>query len=139
MTAVYDSSPEGMQRYFDVTVEHLLQLRHRAVNEQGRCTYLDSSGMKCAVGVHIPAGHEAQHYEGSVEGLLSAFPDLEGVVAPLGDEGMVMALDLQNVHDDRSSWDHMGLSVLGRDALCDIARRYDINSDVLDGTPALVK
>lgn len=63
--------------------------------ESETCVYLTGNGNKCAVGMFIPSGHEAQHLEGTVRALFDAYPDLFYKM-PLNFEGMGM---LQFIHD----------------------------------------
>lgn len=44
-----------LQEYFDKTCKHLFKQGQRALNEHNSCLYLTPSGLKCAVGCHIPA------------------------------------------------------------------------------------
>lgn len=40
------------------------------------CRYLDNNGNKCAVGLCIPDGHEAQSLEGDFQELVENYPEL---------------------------------------------------------------
>lgn len=73
----------------------------RAVTEKGGCTYLADDGNKCAVGVFIPDGHEAQKCIGTALDVLDLHPDLLQYM-PLSAHGM---LYMQNAHD---TCDHLG-------------------------------
>ena len=67
----------------------------RALNEQGKCAYLTKDGKKCAVGIFIPEGHEAQTFAKNVAHLLFKYTDLLDVL-PLNTEMLFL---LQKYHD----------------------------------------
>ena len=67
----------------------------RAFNEHGVCKYLTKDGKKCAVGIFIPDGHEAQMMEGIVKDLLHKYKDLLDIL-PLNSNSLLL---LQRYHD----------------------------------------
>jgi hypothetical protein len=115
------------QDYFDKTVRHLASMRHRAVNENGKCTYLAPDGSKCAVGCHIPDGHPAQSFKYGLSQLAVVHPDLEGVAWPTG--RLDLAIALQYAHDDGAAWSDDGFT--GWDALRRLANIAGLNADVI--------
>jgi hypothetical protein len=116
------------QEYFDRTVRHLASMRHRAVNDDGRCTYLAPDGSKCTIGCHIPDGHPAQSYPSDVKGLAVVHPDLEGVAWPTG--RLDLAIALQVTHDIRANWSSHGFT--GWYHLRVDAELFGLNADVID-------
>ncbi len=99
----------SMQEYFDKTIEHLASMPDQAIidNKDGEvCSYLTPEGLKCAVGCHIPDGHEAQSSRGSVLYLAEAYPDLAGIAWPNRYRGIDLAAKLQAVHDSALNWDN---------------------------------
>lgn len=59
------------------------------------CVYLTSTGRKCAVGLFIPDGHEAQQYSGTSVLMIEAHPDLADKM-PLSKRALY---DFQTRHD----------------------------------------
>jgi hypothetical protein len=131
-----------MQEYFDKTVRHLVDQGKRAwgpsPTRPGReqCLYLAPDGTKCAVGAHIPDGHDAQRSPRGIYDLAIAHPDLEGVAWPEDTEehdGLQLASRLQSVHDDENSWrPEGGLDVIAWRLLRDVASEVELSTAVLD-------
>lgn len=72
------------------------------------CRYLTADGRKCAVGLFIPDGHEAQGYQGAAEDLLARFEDLHSYMPLDGRRDKNNPYDsplqkFQAAHDDLSS------------------------------------
>src|ERR1700676_2089328 len=59
------------------------------------CMYKAGDGNRCAVGVFIPDGHDAENYPSYVNALLIAHPDLEQFM-PLETNALRI---LQSIHD----------------------------------------
>ena len=115
-----------MQEYFDKTIEHLASMPHRAMRNNERCAYLTEEGLKCAVGCHIPDGHEAQSFMGGVMSLAAAYSDLAGIAWPDEKYGVKLAARLQAVHDSALNWDDNGFC--GWDAAKRTADEFDLDA-----------
>ena len=123
----------AMQEYFDKTIEHLASMPDQAIidNKDGEvCSYLTPEGLKCAVGCHIPDGHEAQYSTGSVFDLAGAYPDLAGLAWPNRYRGIDLAEALQSLHDAKYNWDDNGFC--GWDAAERIAGDFGIDTSFLE-------
>lgn len=116
-----------LQEYFDKTINHLRQQEARAYSN-GACRYLALDGNKCAVGLHIPDGHPAQHYEGSIETLIDDYPSLAGVAWPEGINGVALASLLQFLHDSiiYRNEEAGSLSPIGECEAQSIAKRFQL-------------
>lgn len=68
----------------------------KCTDERDTCTYLNTEGKKCAIGLFIPDGHSGQHYQGTVSGLLREYPDLRQYM-PFSDERTNCMF--QDIHD----------------------------------------
>ena len=115
------------QQIFDTVVRHLHQQGGPAL-EDGRCQYRTADGLKCAVGCLIP--DEIDPYE--VENLSDGC-DSPRFRSWARDHGLIdlvvhsdLLADLQGAHDGHT---FSGLDL----ALCRIAARRGLSSDVLDG------
>ena len=120
------------QEYFDKTVDHLWDNK-KSIDLDGQndvdkvlCQYLTVDGRKCAIGVHIPDGHEGQRFQGAVSSLVSTYPDLKEHVLPEPDgedwyieKCLDLAIDLQRVHD-----------AVSRDTFTDRPKKHDFNFSV---------
>lgn len=60
------------------------------------CSYLTEDGKKCAIGLFIPNGHEAQLSTLEVHSLLEHYPDLW---KHMPSKDIVFLMDFQNTHD----------------------------------------
>ena len=88
------------------------------VDEPISCSYLTAEGRKCAVGLLIPDGHDAQKARGDVAAILHDYPDLQGHM-PEG-SNMRLLLLIQRTHDfntrvlfggtKRTQWNHESFS-----------------------------
>ncbi len=123
-----------MQEYFDKTIEHLASMPHRATKKGllgvYRCSYLTPEGLKCAIGCHIPDGHEAQSINGGVQMLAEDCPDLAGVAWPDTDNGIDLASKLQGAHDNDLNWDDDGFC--GWEDLFSLAAHYGLDGHVVE-------
>ena len=78
------------------------------VNNGVTCMYLTPEGRKCAIGILLPDGHDAQKARVSAAFLFDDYPDLKQFIP----EGMMVRdlLNIQQVHDHvalmRKEWDH---------------------------------
>lgn len=101
-------------------------LDHRSYNDRmesaGACLYLASDGNRCAVGVFIPEGHDAEKYEGGVYALMSKHADLNDLM-PLECKAL---MQLQCIHDNGK------VELLSRSV-----KLYDVETG--DPRPALIK
>jgi hypothetical protein len=120
------------QEFFDKTVKHL--------HEQGQparpvgkkmCKYrMETAGkiLKCAVGVHIPAGAYQPEMENMrVVTLLQTFPSLQKFIPDQG-----LAEYLQLIHDAGSHWSGKGLNADGIDRLRQCAEIYHLSPAIID-------
>jgi hypothetical protein len=78
----------------------------QAKDHTGACKYLDKgTGNKCAVGLFIPDGHDAQNYYGDVFGLVYKYKNCGPRELPaLIYYNTELLNKLQLVHDDIGSW-----------------------------------
>lgn len=90
----------SMQEYFDITINHLSNQKYQSHSPlESTCVYLAPDGNKCAVGIHIPDGHEAQNAILTVTNLAFKYPDLAGIAWPDSEWGLRLARELQKLHD----------------------------------------
>lgn len=127
------------QEYYNKTVVDLLgrSCEDRAIVPPARsavttCRYLTEDGRKCAVGIHIPDGHPAQHLQMTVADLEKVHPELAGIAWPI--DGIALAVELQGVHDLDKFWDDPGLNIEGLNHLNSIALQFELNrpTELLD-------
>ena len=121
-----------MQHYFEVTVRYLRNQNRQAKNSN-LCKYLAEDGNVCAVGLWIPAGHEAQGLSGRVDRLAANYPSLRGVAWPDLPDGLALAVELQELHDldgyridAEGSEGCGGLNERGEEKIRRIAREYGL-------------
>lgn len=117
-----------LQEAFDKVAMHLLKQGRPAKKSDGDCVYRAADGAMCAVGCLIPDGMYDQRMEGRTVssimyddefGLASYFKTKES-------RALVPLLSaLQRVHDSYrpEAW---------RNELANIAKRYDLDTSVLD-------
>jgi hypothetical protein len=75
--------PITLQMIFDAAWQAFIVEGKPPAQENNSCRYLTSDGRKCAVGLCIPDGHPAQHFDRSLPGLLNEYPDLfSGALKP---------------------------------------------------------
>ena len=80
------------------------------VNNGVTCMYLTPEGRKCAIGILLPDGHDAQKARVSAAFLFDDYPDLKQFIP----DGMTVydLVRVQLLHDDialwREKWDHNG-------------------------------
>lgn len=118
-----------MQDYFDKTVAHLSSMKGPSYQKDSPyCAYLGVDGSRCAVGVHIPDGHPALDFLGSVSELAFFFPELADIAWPNSQSGLDLAQDLQEAHDDVLNWDDRGFCNF--EALEKIADEYDLEYEM---------
>ena len=116
------------QEYFDKTIRHLVEQGERA-SDGISCRFLTPDGLKCAVGCHIPDGHEAQESGDGVGYLEEVYLDLAGIAWPDTDDGISLAEALQSLHDISENWDESGF--VGWDAAYSIAYNFGLDSSVV--------
>lgn len=140
------------QAVFDHIVRHLARQRRRSASAPAErtlmslkptCLYRGPEGTMCAVGALIP--DELYHPE--MEGqsarvlLLSTSAQnrrlvelFEQMIEPGGSRERRIRFfrQLQNAHDDASSWEPSGLSLAGIRRLAEIAAEFDLSPLVLD-------
>lgn len=73
------------------------EFKGKAMSKTGTCAYAMPDGRKCAVGLFLPDGHEAQGSSHGIFNLLKRYPDLSPFM-PLDTNAL---LGLQTVHDER--------------------------------------
>lgn len=112
------------QEAFDSTIEKLVAQGKRSVRDDDVCLYLSHDGSKCAIGVHIPDGHDAQSDLGSVCSVLNTYPDILEKLAVVGEQE-VAYIDfwtlLQSIHDQDVECDVL-------DDLESIAKKYEVDT-----------
>lgn len=118
------------QEYFDKTLRHLVAQGKRAYEDGQGCRYWTPEGLRCAVGCHIPDGHEAQFASGGIPCLRTRFPELAGVAWPNTEQGSWLAAMLQQLHDSEDHWGESGF--VGWAEARGILRRFSLSSAVLD-------
>ena len=64
------------QNVFNAAWQAFIVERKRPSIDGSRCVYLNNDGDKCAVGLCIPDGHEAQRFTGSVSRLWAKYTNL---------------------------------------------------------------
>lgn len=69
-----------------------------AAHRMNHCEYLTANGNKCAVGLFLKPGSEAQRVSGGYEHLIEQFPEVIPLM-PLNKRGMNA---LQEVHDNEA-------------------------------------
>jgi len=119
----------SMQDYFNKTIRHLVDQKKRAVTKGGSCVFL-IDGLKCAVGCHIPDGHEAQNSQLGVSTLKITHPELAGIAWPNEDLGVHLAAGLQHLHDVWAHWDKDGFVAF--DVARRVAERFKLRPDIVD-------
>lgn len=62
------------------------------------CKYLTKDGKKCAIGLFIPDGHDAQDNGDTIDSLLIEYPDLK---AYMPSTNIDFLLAFQDVHDEK--------------------------------------
>lgn len=89
------------QEIFDRAAEHLIKQDAIAMDDTNwTCAYLNGKGQRCAIGIFLPDGHEAQQSNKIIYTLLIDYPDLEEILGSYNDKERLQFLrDLQNVHD----------------------------------------
>lgn len=129
-----------LQEIFDKAATHLLTQKERSENgDGGGCQYLSVDGLKCAVGAFI----SKENYHPSIEGL--CFDDTK-VLIILEKEGVITdkdILEFEEVPDDLHSnkvyllgqlqFIHDKMSEYRwRDDLIDLARKFNLNTQILN-------
>lgn len=112
------------QETFDTVVDHLRTQGQPSIRD-GECAYRGALGRRCAAGVLI----SDEDYKPSMEGHSILVPRGEGTacaaVVKAGHD-MVLAQDLQAVHDRTESWTGCGLSDEGEALLRRVAQRHEL-------------
>lgn len=116
------------QEIFDRAAEHLIKQNAVAMDDGNFiCAYLNSKGQKCAIGIFIPDGHEAQLARKTVYNLLLEYPDLQNILGPVTDNRRYQFLtDLQQLHDNYRFNNQSWFSTL-----TSFANRYNLESSKL--------
>ena len=81
------------------------EFKGKALGLDGKCTYLNNKGQKCAIGIFIPDGHNAQWAGYGLLQLVEEYPDLYEV---LPDVDISILREFQRVHDNEL---HAGMSL----------------------------
>lgn len=115
------------QEIFDTVVARLSDGTGQAKDDLGTCKYLDEcTGNKCAVGLFIPDGHDAQNYHGDVEMLVTGYykggpNELPALIYYNVD----LLSRLQRVHDTNVNW--FGNTFIGVGPLKGVADEYNLS------------
>ena len=86
------------------------------------CSYLTDSGIKCAVGIFIPEGHDAQKFEGDVFSLLFQYEKDEVINWMYKHKDLLYKL--QSIHDLTSLWDET--KFIGIDSFKDVCKDFGL-------------
>lgn len=120
------------QDFLDAVVLRVRDGRGRAMSQVRRsCEYLTKEGLRCAVGLFIPAGHEAQRFNGGLYDLLRVFSDLPWIEAHRR-----LLSELQWLHDIPDHWTGTAFNRLGEENLAKIARNHGLTTK---GEPSTVE
>lgn len=120
----------SMQDYFDETIRHLVEQGERSYDRKNeQCSYLNQEGLKCAVGIHIPDGHDAQYETGDVYEL-EEYSDLAGAAWPDSDKGLLLAYELQKLHDWKANW-HQEKGFIGWEAAKCIVDQFALSDAII--------
>lgn len=116
------------QFYYDTTVEYLRSPNSYALSGEDKCLYLNEQGIKCAVGLWIPDGHEAQKSIHNSLAIAEKWPDLAGVAWPDTKRGLNLVALLQMLHDSPKcrTTAKGGLSEMGEREALAIAFQYNL-------------
>jgi hypothetical protein len=72
-----DFTPITLQRIFNLAWQaFVVEKRRPARDHEGCCSYLTDDGRKCAVGLALPDGHEAQRSGSGFNTLTKRYPEL---------------------------------------------------------------
>ena len=115
----------GNQEAFEIITAHLRKQKTQAVNLQGKCIYLNSSGAMCAVGCLIQ-GIELtpDQNQSSVRDL---YIDNLAVQALFKEVDLDLLEEMQSLHDNAGYYDRTGFTVSGETKLNQIATGYHLN------------
>jgi hypothetical protein len=115
------------QEIFDTVVARLNDGTGQAKDHTGACKYLEEgTGNKCAVGLFIPDGHDAQNYHGSVSGLVYEYKNCGPRELPaLIYYNVDLLSRLQRVHDATGNW--FGNTFTGVGPLKGVAGEYNLS------------
>lgn len=113
------------QTIFDTVVRHLWAQGKQAADDNGSCLYRGPNGTKCAVGILIPDDKYLPRMDQG-RGLVNVL-DEAGIPA----EHYALLLGLQRVHDKNGSWCASGPNENMVSALAEVARVFNLNTDVL--------
>lgn len=105
------------QEIFDQVAAHLLRQNERSRTEKNGCAYRGDNGLMCAVGCLMTDEQYKLIYRSFESKVASALPGVDGSTGALLDE-------LQGVHDSSEP-------LFWCQDLSKIARRYELNTDVL--------
>lgn len=117
------------QECFDRVVERLRDGTGRAAKVcadgliDSVCMYLTPDGKKCAIGIFIPDGHEAQNFGGSVFHLVAYYPDIREIFAGINTYSLRV---LQGIHDYHGGWTGDVFNERGEAELRRFARDYGL-------------
>lgn len=118
----------SFQEAFDATVEHFIAQKKQARGKQ-YCEYRTSEGLACAVGCHIPDGHDSLDHLGTFRSLMTSWPELRSLFSIDGYDSDLTAdfwSDLQKAHDQSTSPNML------RTKLIVLAKQWKIDSYMVD-------
>lgn len=111
-----------LQEIFDTVAQHLLTQREKSKID-AVCMYRGLNGLKCAIGALIPDSAYREHIEGAqVDELPREIIKAAGL---LDKEGVALALDLQDCHDNIYPEDWS-------ERLRDVAANWDLSPAIVD-------
>ena len=124
----------SMQEYFDTGLNFMRGQKRQCTDAGHNCVYLNDEGERCVAGNTVPDDmieelKDIGHL--SVGEIIEKFPVLEGTMAPIGPDGIDLALALQELHDetDRPDWiaeSGNGLGPQGEEQAKEIAYRFSL-------------
>lgn len=118
-----------LQEAFDATVLHLAVQGQRAYVPGWGCVYRMKDDLKCAIGFHIPDGHEAQDSSGSVYKMFDKHPDIQELMSPFGMHSWKVRefwADMQRTHDTS------GTLTLLKCRLFDVANKHNLEWESIE-------
>ena len=100
----------SMQETFDTVVTHLRDQGQQSMDDESlECQYLDSNGLKCAVGCLIPEGCYTVEFEGQAvlpSGSSETDNNITRLMKKLGhDCDLLVSLQYTHDHVDPSGWE----------------------------------
>lgn len=119
----------SLQEAFDATIDHLAKQKQRAMvtdtyTNRQVCAYSGLDGRRCAIGAHIPQGHDAEGLNGGVRRLFQRYPDIAQLLSiPSYQNDLNFWVMLQRCHDRSPTVEEL------HQALGAVAIQHNLNQD----------